>query len=133
MKMTSALKSLTFTTVPKVDTNPAMVRRREIIARLEQQRRLAADPSYTRTIKTKDGQKQQKVLPWWRLNVDGSYAFVVRSGFAPIEFEKGKTAIAVASLDKLPGVIDVVINAVRNGELDEQLRPTKRPTTAKRK
>jgi hypothetical protein len=38
----------------------------------------------------------------------------------PIEFDKGKTAIAVTSLDKLPTVIDTLITAVRNGELDEQ-------------
>ena len=34
---------------------------------------------------------------------------------------KGKAAIAVPSLDKLPSVIDTLITAVRNGELDEQL------------
>jgi hypothetical protein len=43
----------------------------------------------------------------------------------PIEFEKGKAAIAVPSLDKLPSVIDTLITAVRNGELDEMLAPTK--------
>jgi hypothetical protein len=45
----------------------------------------------------------------------------VRSGLKPIEFEKGKPAIAVQSLDKLPSVIDTLITAVRNGELDQQL------------
>jgi hypothetical protein len=39
----------------------------------------------------------------------------------PIEFEKGKSAIAVPSLDKPASVIDTLIAAVRNGELDEQL------------
>jgi hypothetical protein len=39
----------------------------------------------------------------------------------PIEFEKGKAAIAVPSLDKLPSVIDTLITAVLNGELDEQI------------
>jgi hypothetical protein len=38
-----------------------------------------------------------------------------------IEFEKGKAGIAVASLDELPALIDTLITAVRNGELDEQL------------
>jgi len=36
-------------------------------------------------------------------------------------FAKGKAAIAVGSLDKLPMVIDVFAKAVRAGELDEQL------------
>ena len=38
--------------------------------------------------------------------------------------EKGKTAIAVPSLDKPPTVIDMLITAVRNGEIDEQLALT---------
>jgi len=38
-----------------------------------------------------------------------------------LEFDKGKAAIAVPSLDKLPPVIDALISAVRGGELDEQL------------
>jgi len=33
----------------------------------------------------------------------------------------GKSVITVPSLDKLPTVIDTLITAVRNGELDEQL------------
>jgi hypothetical protein len=40
-------------------------------------------------------------------------AYFVRAGFKPIEFDKGKTAIAVPSLDKLPAVIDKLITAVR--------------------
>jgi hypothetical protein len=55
------------------------------------------------------------------VNANGTYVFFVRSGWKPIEFEKGKTAIAVPSLDKIPGVIDTLITAVRNGELDEPL------------
>jgi hypothetical protein len=38
----------------------------------------------------------------------------------PIDFKKGKAAIAVPSLDKLPSVIDTLIAAVRNCELDQQ-------------
>ena len=36
-----------------------------------------------------------------------------------IEFEKGKTGIVVPSKDKLPTVINTLIEAVRAGELDE--------------
>ena len=49
------------------------------------------------------------------------YALFVRSGLKPIEFGKGKPAIAVSSLDKLPSVIDTLITAIRNGEIDRQL------------
>ena len=66
------------------------------------------------------------------MNPDGSYVFFVRSGSKPIEFEKGKNAIAVPSLDKMPLVIDILITAVRNGELDDQLAQAKKPPTAAR-
>jgi hypothetical protein len=134
----SALKSLTFTTIPRVGANPTFDRRRKIIALLEEQKVLLKDSNYTRTVRTwikKDGQlapveKQQRVLPWWRVNVDGSYVLFVRSGAKAIEFEKGKNAIAVPSLDKVPLVIDILINAVRNGELDDQLAQAKKPLRA---
>jgi hypothetical protein len=48
----------------------------------------------------------------------------VKVGSKRIEFEKGKAAIAVGPLEKLPGVIDALIKAVRVGELDEQLNQT---------
>jgi hypothetical protein len=45
----------------------------------------------------------------------------VRYGFKTIEFEKGKAGIAVPSKEKLVGVIDTLIAAVKAGELDEVL------------
>jgi hypothetical protein len=94
----SALKSLTFTTLPKIGANPVLDRRTKLIARLEEQKLLLKDPNHTRTVRTwvkKDRQlmpvdKQQRVLPWWRVNANGSFVFFVRSGSKPIEFEKGK-------------------------------------------
>jgi len=57
--------------------------------RLEEQKLLLNDLNYTRTVRTwvkKDGQltpvdKQQRVLPWWRVNAHGSYAFFVLRWF----------------------------------------------------
>lgn len=43
----------------------------------------------------------------------------IKFGAKPIEFEKGKAGIVVPSKDKLPAVIDILIAAVRAGELDE--------------
>ena len=81
----------------------------------------------------KDGQRvvveqQQRVPLWWQQHPNGSYALFVRSGLKAIEFEKGKPAIAVPSLDKLPSVIDTLIAAVRNGELDQQFADTSAQT-----
>jgi hypothetical protein len=102
---------------------------------LEEQKLLLNDPGYTRTVRTwvkKDGQltpvdKQQRVLPWWRVTANGSYVFFIRLGSKAIEFEKGKNAIAVPALNKIPLVIDILITAVRSGEVDEQLVQTKKP------
>ena len=58
---------------------------------------------------------------WWQPDQSGGYVMTVKVGSKRIEFEKGKAAIAVGSLEKLPGVIDALIKAVRAGELDEQL------------
>jgi hypothetical protein len=124
----SVLKSLTFTALPSIGANPTLDRRAKVIARLEEQKVLATDPNFKRTIRRreeKDGtkvlvEKQQRVLPWWRPAPNGSYALAIRLGNL-VEFDKGKTAIIVPSLDTLPSVIDTLINAVRNGELDNQI------------
>ncbi len=53
-------------------------------------------------------------------------------GTKPIEFEKGKAGIAVGSKEKLPDVIDALIEAVKAGELDEIVsRAGKPPAAAK--
>jgi hypothetical protein len=52
---------------------------------------------------------------------NGSYLFFIRAGQKAVEFEKGKSAVAVASRDKLPAMIDTLITAVRAGEIDDQL------------
>jgi hypothetical protein len=136
----TALKSLTFTALPKIGANPVMDRRTKIIERLEEQKRLLGESNYMRTVRTsetKDGkrvpvEKQQRVLPWWRAVPNGTFAFFVRAGHKPIEFDKGKAAIAVLSLDKLPGVIDTLIAAVRNGELHQQLAEASKQATPKK-
>jgi hypothetical protein len=142
----TSLKSLNIVPLPKSGGNPTLDRRARIIARLEEQKLLLNDSAYMRSVRSwskgDDGRKvlvetKQRVLPWWSAQPNGTYVFFIRSGWKPIEFEKGKAAIAVHSLEKLPSVIDTLIAAARNGELDEQLaqasnqsRPPK--ATAKR-
>jgi len=121
------LKSLSFTTVPKGAVNPVLVRRGKLVTRLEEQKSLALDPNYVPTIKrwkkSDDGTKQlvdlqRRIRPWWRTDVAGGIVLTVRYGFKTIEFEKGKAGIAVPSKEKLVGVIDTLVAAVRAGELD---------------
>lgn len=137
----TSLKSLSFTTLPKTDSNPMMERRNRIVAKLEEQKLLLQDPAYVRKVRSfvkKDGvrtsvESEQRVTPWWRRHVDGSYLLSIRSGSKSIEFEKGKAAIAVPTLEKLPVIIDMLIAATRNGELDTQLAQGVRPPRTKKR
>ena len=54
-------------------------------------------------------------------------------GAKPIEFEKGKAGIAVSSKEKLPAVIDAMIKAARDGELDDLMTRMSKPVGQKRK
>ena len=120
-----SLKSLAFTALPSSTKSPLEARRMKTIERLQEQKQLLADPNYVRVVKkwaTVDGQKQlvekqRRVYRWWRTAANGSLVFFVRLGGKPMEFDKGKSGIAVQSVEKLPGVIDTLIAAVRSGEL----------------
>jgi hypothetical protein len=124
-----AIKNLTFTTLPTSNRNAAEIRRSKTIERLEEQKLLVANPLHVRTTKRTvkiDGEKklmekQRKVYPWWRTAPDGTVVFFIRQAGKPIEFEKGKAGITVGTKDKLAGVIDTLIAAVRSGDLDDAL------------
>ena len=75
---------------------------------------------------------RQRVTPWWQPDQGGAYVLTIRFGRRVIEFEKDKPGIAVPALDKLPSIIDTVIAAARAGELDQYMKPVKKPqVTAK--
>ena len=122
----SFMKSLTLTTVPKVQNDPVRSRRERLISRLQEQKELISNPSLVRTVQRavkKDGvrtvvETQQKVRPWWRTDEKGHVVLFIRAGWRLLEFEKGKTGVAAGSMERLPAVIDTLIEAVRAGELD---------------
>jgi hypothetical protein len=124
------LKSFTFVPQPKVSNDPVIIKRERIVSRLEDQKKLLADPNFVRTVKrweNKEGgekvlvEKPIRTSKWWQPDSNGGYVMTLKVGSKRIEFEKGKAAIAVGSLEKLPGVIEALIKAVRTGELDDQL------------
>jgi hypothetical protein len=86
--MAPTLKTLTFTSLTKIGANPMLDRREKIVARHQEQKRLLSDPAYVRTVRRTvklngertQVEKQQRVFPWWRPNVNGSYVFFVRAG-----------------------------------------------------
>jgi hypothetical protein len=122
-----ALKSLSFTALPKSGNDPIHMRRAKFAAKLEEQKLLLADPNHVRTVQRwtrVDGErqattKQQAVRPWWKTDATGQVVMSIKFGSKPIEFEKGKAGIVVGSKEKLPAVIDTLIAAVRAGELDD--------------
>lgn len=140
----SILKSLAFTAVTKTRSSPVQARRMQLVARLEDQKSLFADPAYARTVKRwkiVDGQRVQvdhriQIRPWWANDEKGQTVLLLRYGLKPLEFEKGKSGIVVGIPDKLPEVIDQVIAAARAGELDallEQSKTTNQPPALKKK
>jgi Family of unknown function (DUF6641) len=129
--MANALKSLTFAPLPKASaSDPIVQRRTKLITRLQQQIALANDPNYKvarqKWVAGENGTKElrdqpKKVTSWWRTDATGNVVLTVRYGAKPIEFEKGKAAIAVGKRDKLIPTIETVIAAVEAGELDAVL------------
>ena len=124
----NSLKSLTFVPAPpKTPNNPMVFRRERLLQRLQEQLQLLKDPSYAPVIKRwkkgEDGVKRpvdhiRRVKPWWRVDEKGFTVLTVRYGFKPLEFEKGKAAIAVGTVEKLESVLMTLIAATRSGELD---------------
>ena len=139
----NSLKSLTFVPAPpKTPNNPTFYRRERLLQRLQEQLQLAKDPSFAPVIKRwkkgEDGVKRpvdhiRRVRPWWRVDGNGFVVLTVRHGFKTLEFEKGKAAIAVGTVEKLEGVLMTLIDATRSGELDAFLEPVKRIETEKGK
>jgi hypothetical protein len=130
------LKSFTFVPQPKPSSDPLTIKRERMVTRLEDQKKLLADPNFVRTVKRwerKEGgekvlvEKPLRTSRWWQPDGNGGHVMTVKVGSKRIEFDKGKAAIAVGPLEKLPSVIDALIKAVRAGELDEQLKSGKSP------
>jgi hypothetical protein len=127
------MKSLTLTAAPKVNRDPVLSRRERLVARLQEQKKLISTPSLVRTVQRtvkKDGIKtvvevQQRVRPWWRTDEKGQVVLFARIGWMLLEFEKGKTGIIAGSMERLPAIIDTLIEAVRAGELDPALAQAK--------
>ena len=127
----SHLKSLTLTVAPhQIERNPKLIRRQRLIERLEEQRKLAADPTFTvlvrRWIKDLDGVKQpieirKRVKPWWKADGNSSLVLVLKNGLKTIEIEKGKPGIVVGPVARLETVLATLIAATKAGELDAAL------------
>jgi len=112
---------------PLQNNNPIAVRRRKLIAKIDEQIQLAANKDYTPTQHkwvTDDEGKQTKVevakrvKRWWTASVDGKINLVVRYGNKTLEFAKGKNAIELASEADVADTLRNLREATELGELD---------------
>ena len=112
---------------PLQSNNPIAVRRRKLIAKIEEQMQLAANKDYTPTqrkwVTDSDGNQRKVEVPkrvkrWWTASVDGKINLVVRYGSKPLEFAKGKNAIELGSEAEVAHVLLNVKEAAELGELD---------------
>ena len=120
------LNTLTFTNELEAKPSPLQRKRTTLVRNLKDQLILLDNPnlvkSRTRRVET-DGHKQMvevqiRVRPWWKETIDGKLTFFMKSGLKRIEFAKGQTAILVQNKEALPSLINGLIKAVENGELD---------------
>ena len=88
---------------------------------------------------TQDGQKHlievdKRLKQWWTTQMDGTILLSVRYGAKRFEFEKGKDAIAIKSVDELVLVLRKLIDATDGGEFDAMIAAANkdRPIVTKR-
>ena len=111
---------------PLQNNNPIAVRRRKLIAKIDEQIQLEANRDYTPTqhkwVTDADGNQRKVevakcVKRWWTASVDGKINLVVRYGSKPLEFAKVKNAIELASEAEVADVLAKVREAAELGEL----------------
>lgn len=132
----SALATLKLTAARKPRAVPDVIKRRnKLIQKLSEQRELALAQNEGRSFILKrlrtvrdnaTGEKQVRELPvrmkaWYWIGEKNEILLSIFYGSKTLEIAKGKVAIEVASIKDLVPVIDTVISAVKNGELDSQI------------
>jgi Family of unknown function (DUF6641) len=128
----STLSKLSFVELPVNATRDVVgYKRKRLVDRIEEQRALLRDPSFTKTVKRWNGKKgaadRKKVdkavrmTPCWRSLPAGGFAVTLRIGGKLIEFAPGKNAVAVKAIEQVDGVLQQFQAAIRSGEFDQFL------------
>jgi len=133
---TNILNTLKLTAARKSRAQPDVVKRRnKLLQKLTEQRDLAAAlqqgqhyaPKRLRSLRDAEtGARVVKeiavrIKPWFWTGEKGECLLAINYGSKQIELQKGKTAIDVGTADYLVTVLETVITAVKNGELDVQI------------
>ncbi len=112
---------------PIQSTNLISIRRNKLIEKIDEQIKLATDKDYTpkhlKWITDAEGNQKRvevtkRIKRWWCASVDGKVNLVVRYGSKPLEFSKGKNAIALDDEAEVADALRKIREAVEAGELD---------------
>jgi len=126
------LSSLKIVAARKPRALPVVIKRRnKLLQKLHEQRELALaqcegrmySPKRLRTLKDADGQRVMREIPvrikaWWWTGEKNETLLSIFYGSKTLELAKGKTAIEIADGKQLVSVLDTVISATQNAELD---------------
>jgi hypothetical protein len=136
---TTLLSTLKFSATKKLRAMPDVVKRRnKLLNKLGEQRSLAQalqtgeqyTPRRLRSFTDTDtGARVVKeipvrIKPWFWTGERGEVMLAIYYGSRTIELQKGKTSVEVGAADNLLNVLDTIISAVQNGELDAQIELT---------
>ena len=145
MVQANPLQALTFITKPKIEAvNPIEMKRSKLIKRLNEQRAMvqcllestefiAYKDVYIIDDETNEKRKvkrPKRIRAWFYLSA-GKYYFEIKYGTKSLEIQKNKPAIEVGNRDNLLTVINTVIDAVKQGFLDTELKKVAGPIKAK--
>ncbi|MDB0043890.1 hypothetical protein N9F03_01050 [Planktomarina temperata] len=115
---------------PNTQRSPIARRREKLAFKLEEQLKLAIDSTYqpTKIVWNTDNDGNQhkveqpkRIKRWWIEHDDGNVQLTVRYGSKPLEFAKGKNAIALKSKEDVEPTLRKLKLAVLAGEFDEML------------
>ena len=112
---------------PNTQRSPIARRREKLAFKLEEQLKLASDSTYqpTKIVWNTDSDGNQhkveqpkRIKHWWVELDGGAVQLTVRYGSKPLEFAKGKNAIALKSKDDVEPTLRKLKLAVLAGEFD---------------
>jgi hypothetical protein len=124
----NVLKSFNFVEyAPLPNNNPVMIRRRKLLAKIEEQLALTNDSSFVPTkhmwVTDEDGTQRKfvvpkRIKPWWASAADGKVNLGVRYGSKALEFARGKNVIELESEAEVAPALAKVKEAIEFGEFD---------------
>jgi hypothetical protein len=125
MSIIASLKLIEYK--PENAQGRTFIRRRKLVDKIEQQIKLATDPSFApiKIIWAADesGVQQRRevakrIKRWWVENIDGSAQLTIRYGSKPLEIAKGKNAIFCDNVTVIGSVLETVRQSVIDGDFD---------------